>query len=255
MKEKELSFYDKLGNWDFSDIKCTTEKITNWDFYDKIKANTNEKSLCLDIGTGGGEKVLTRYPDVGMIIATEFSNSMLATAKKNAENYPDKKVKFTWMDSLNMTFPNETFELVSARHTIIDAKQIYNCLVPNGVLVIEGIDKEDCWDLKEFFGRGQAYRDKISIADKDYNDLKEAGFSEVEKVNLIEHEYYQTPEDLLALLQKTPILNDISEIEDSEEWIHSDKIEKDLFDEYVRRNTTEKGILLKRVLYGIVAKK
>ena len=31
--------------------------------------------------------------------------------------------------------------------------------------------------------------------------------------------------------------------------------EKDLFDEYVKRYKTEKGILLKRVLYGITAKK
>ena len=27
------------------------------------------------------------------------------------------------------------------------------------------------------FGRGQAYNDEIAISDKDYNDIKEAGFS------------------------------------------------------------------------------
>ena len=32
-------------------------------------------------------------------------------------------------------------------------------------------------------------------------------------------------------------------------------IEKDLFDEYVKKYKTEKGILLKRRLYGIIAKK
>ena len=36
MQKKELNFYDNLGNWDFSDIKRTTEKIIDWDFYDKI---------------------------------------------------------------------------------------------------------------------------------------------------------------------------------------------------------------------------
>ena len=127
--------------------------------------------------------------------------------------------------------------------------------MPNGVIVIEGIDKEDCIEIKQLFGRGQGYHDKISIAKKDYNDLKQAGFSKIEKVKIIEHEYYQTPEDLLALLQKTPILDDFSGIEDNGGWVHSEKIEKDLFDEYVRRNMTPKGILLKRVLYGIVAKK
>lgn len=27
-------------------------------------------------------------------------------------------------------------------------------LVPGGILVIEGIYKEDCWEIKELFGRG-----------------------------------------------------------------------------------------------------
>ena len=36
---------------------------------------------------------------------------------------------------------------------------------------------------------------------------------------------------------------------------HNPSIEKDLFDTYVSTHTTSKGIELKRVLYGIVAKK
>ena len=72
MQQNELKYYENLGNWDFSKIKYKTEKITNWDFYEKIKENTNENSLCLDIGTGGGEKVLKYYPNVRMIIATDF---------------------------------------------------------------------------------------------------------------------------------------------------------------------------------------
>ena len=60
---------------------------------------------------------------------------------------------------------------------------------------------------------------------------------------------------MLALLLKTPILDDFSEINDQTNFEHSDKIEKDLFDKYVQKYKTEKGILLKRVLYGIIAKK
>lgn len=34
---KELDFYEEIGNWDFSQIKCKTEKLTDWDFYERIK--------------------------------------------------------------------------------------------------------------------------------------------------------------------------------------------------------------------------
>lgn len=254
MQENELNYYEKIGNWDFSQIKCKTEDLTNWNYCEKIKENTNEKSLCLDLGTGGGEKALKNYPNVGMLIATDFSEEMIKTAKENARKYPNKRVKFTKMDNLNMNFPKETFDLISARHTIINAKQICDCLVPGGILVIEGIDQKDCWKIKEVFGRGQAYNDKIAISEKDYQDLVEAGFRNIEKVEILQNEYYETEDDLMALLLKTPILDDFSEIK-GKAFEHRTIVEKDLFDEYVKRYKTEKGILLKRVLYGIVAKK
>lgn len=251
---KELKYYEEIGNWNFSDIKYKTEKLTNWDFYEKIREYSNEKSLCLDIGTGGGEKVLANYPDVGMIIATDFSKEMIKTAKENSKKFLNRNIRFTKMDNLNMEFPKETFDLISARHTVINGKQIYDCLVEDGVLVIEGVDKNDCWEIKELFGRGQAYNDEISISEKDYQDLKTAGFKKIEKVEILKNEYYQTAEDLMALLLKAPILDDFSDI-NNENFKHKKIIEKDLFDEYVRKNKEEKGILLKRVLYGIVARK
>ncbi len=72
MQESELKYYERVGNWDFSRIKYETVKLTDWDFYEKIKNNTNNQSLCLDLGTGGGEKVLKYYPEVGMVIASGF---------------------------------------------------------------------------------------------------------------------------------------------------------------------------------------
>ena len=158
------------------------------------------------------------------------------------------------MNNLEMTFPKETFDLISARHTIINAKQIYNCLVKGGTIIIEGVDKKDCWEIKEIFERGQAYNDTISIAEKDYIDLKEAGFSKIKKVEILENEYYKTKEDLMALLLKTPILDEFSEIENSK-FKHKKRIEMNLFEKYVDKYTLKKGILLKRRLYGIIATK
>ena len=254
MQEQELKFYEEIGNWDFSKIKIITEKLTKWDYFEEISKHTNENSLCLDLGTGGGERVLKKYSKVGMIIATDFSDEMIKTAKENLKKYSNRKVKFTKMNNLEMKFPNEIFDLVSAKHTIINAKQIYNCLTKGGTLVIEGIDKKDCWELKELFGRGQAYNDEIAISEKDYQEIKEAGFEKIQKIKIIENEYYETKEDLLALLMKTPILNDFSEIHENKKLGHK-KVEIDLLNKYIQKNKKEKGILLKRRLYGIVAQK
>ncbi len=254
MQELEYAKYEEIGNWDFSDIKYTVEQDSDWDFYKEIYKYSKPNSLILDLGTGGGEKALLKMPDVGMIIATDFSPKMIETANINKKKYPNKNIKFVTMDNLNMKFPNNLFDIITARHTIIDANQIFNCLSDKGILIIEGVDKYDCWELKELFNRGQAFNDKISISQKDYNDIKNAGFSEINMQEIIQYEYYETEDDLLALLLKTPILDDFSELNPFDN-IHKNQFEKDLFNNYVSEHTTDKGIELKRVLYGIVAKK
>lgn len=251
MKKDELEFYENVGDWDFSMIKCEEEVLTDWDFYKKIEENTNEKSLCLDLGCGGGEKVLKNYPNVGMVIATDFSPEMVKTANENLKEYPEKRAKFLVMDNLKMTFPSGMFDLVSARHTIIDCYQIRECLKDGGVLVVRGVDKCDCAELKKIFGRGQGEYDEIAISELDYANMREAGFREIEKVQILINEYYKTEQDLMALLLKTPIL----ERENENGEMEMPPIEKEFFDEYVKNFKTEKGILLKRKYYGIIAKK
>ena len=181
-----------------------------------------------------------------MVIGTDFSPEMIETAEAALQKYPAKRFKFAVMDNLNMTFPNGIFDIISARHTPINAYQVYNCLNEHGVLIIEGIDKYDCWDLKKLFGRGQSFDEPIPISKKDYDNVKKAGFSKIDLQEIIQYEYYETKDDLLALLTKTPILNDFSS---------NRKIEKLIFDKYVSTHMTSKGIELKRILYAIVAKK
>ena len=245
MKEKD--FYGEIGNWDFSMINYTVEKITDWDMYKEISSYTDENSLCLDLGTGGGEKAIKYYPKVGMLVATDFSEEMIKTAKSNLKG--KKRIKFAQMDNLKINFPDEIFNLVSARHTVINAKEIYRVLEHDGVVVIEGIDKGDCIELKDVFKRGQEYYDEKAISQIDYEDLVNAGFKIIKMVEIFENEYYKTKEDLMALLLKTPIINDFSDTH------YKNEIEEDLLDKYVKENTTDKGILLKRKLYGIVAQK
>ena len=72
--------------------------------------------------------------------------------------------------------------------------------------MIEGVDKEDCIELKDIFGRGQCYNDEKAISDIDFESLKRVGFRSVKKIEILINEYYETKDDLLALLLKTPIL-------------------------------------------------
>lgn len=251
---KEENFYDKIANWDFSMINYEEENLTNWDFYKEFKKNSNSNSIILDLGTGGGERVLRDFPIVKKIIATDFSTKMIETANRNLLMSKKNYIEFKVMDNLNMNFQDDYFDVVTARHTCIDAKQIYKVLKNNGKLILRGVDKLDCWNLKKIFKKGQAYHDTKPISLIDYENIIDAGFKNIELIPIHIREYYKTKEDLLVLLLKTPILVDFLEMnrnnKESEE-----KIDMCLLDEYIKENTTSKGILLIRRYYGIVATK
>ena len=253
MNKNEHDYYINLANWSFDDINCESEIFTNWSYEGEIKKRVTKDSRVLDIGTAAGEKLLKYFPDCAMILGTDFSSNMIESANKNLLKSGKKNVTFRVMNNLQMDTPDDYFDIVTARHTIIDPKQIYKTLKKKGVLIVRGVDKLDCWALKRMFGRGQAYNDIKPISQIDYEAIIDAGFKDVELIPIHEIEYYKTKEDLYALLLKTPILHDFSE--ESFKTYDILPIEKDIFDEYVKQNTNKKGIKLIRRYYGIVGKK
>lgn len=251
MNEKD--FYNKIKDWNFKDIKYSVENLTKWDMFDVINKYATFQSKILDLGTGGGERVLDYFPDCEEILATDFAEEMIQTANINLKISGRKNITFRVMDNLQMDVPDEYFDIIVARHTCIDAKQIYKALKKDGKLIVRGVDQLDCWSLKRMFGTGQAYTDPKAISVIDYENILDAGFKHVELIPIHAREYYQTKEDLAALLMKTPILLNFSETEENVEM--SSALDLNTLDKYIEENLINKGVLLIRRYYGIVASK
>ena len=253
MKTNEHDYYSDLANWSFENIDYTSDIFTNWIYEDEIKKRVNKSSKVLDLGTAAGEKLLKDFPNCAEIVGTDFSREMIESANKNLLKSERKNISFKVMDNSKMDTPDNYFDIVTARHTAINPIQIYKTLKNDGQLILRGVDKLDCWSLKRLFKRGQAYHDLKPISLIDYESIMDVGFKDVELIPLHVIEYYKTKEDLYALLQKTPILDDFSE-EINQEYERK-PIEKDLFEQYVKENSTPKGIKLIRRYYGIIARK
>ena len=254
MEEKE--YYEQIKDWNFDEFQIETQKLTNWDMFEILKSITNENSRILDIGTGGGEKVIKYFlKDAKEIVATDFSKAMIETAKENLKKSGRKNITFRIMDNLHMDVPKEYFDVVVARNTPSCPKQIYECLKPGGYLIIHGVDKYDCHNLKKLYGKGQAYDDTTPISIIDYNAVIEAGFKDAELVPLYEREYFKNEELLYHFLLKVPILDEFSEEDGDVKDYYLKRLDKEKLHEYVLENTDEKGIRLLRRYYGITARK
>ena len=68
---KELQYYENIKDWDFSQINYLSESYTNWELYDELKKVVTKDSKVLDLGTGGGEKLLEFLSD------NEFPNATI----------------------------------------------------------------------------------------------------------------------------------------------------------------------------------
>ena len=75
----EHDFYQKVKNWDFSNIKYVSDTLTNWDMYEELRKSVSRDSRDLDLGTGGGERILNNFPACAEILGTDFSNQMILT--------------------------------------------------------------------------------------------------------------------------------------------------------------------------------
>ncbi len=256
MKEnEELEFYEEIKDWNFNMFEIETETLTNWDLYEELKKVTNKESKILDLGTGGGEKVLEYFPECKEILGTDFAKGMIETANKNLIQSRRKNITFRLMDNLNMDTPDDYFDVVVARHTIIDPKQIYKSLKKGGYLLIRGVDKADCWSLKMAFGRGQAYHDPKALSLMDYESVLNAGFKDVELVPIHEKEYFKNKTLFKEFLKKVPIIDDFSEMNNDHKGHYANDIDDEILDKYIKENTHNGKIILLRRYYGIVARK
>ena len=164
------------------------------------------------------------------------------------------------MNNLKLDFEDEYFDVVVARNTVINAKEIMRVLKPGGFLIVHGVDMYDCYELKKIFGKGQAYNDTTPISIIDFNDIYNAGFKDIELVPLHEREYFKNEVLFYKFLLKVPIINDFSEeAENNDDTevldFYSNDLDKNLLSKYIERNTYDKGIRLIRRYYGITARK
>ena len=71
LHDKDFEYYEKIAHWSFDEYDCHTESLTDWDLYEILKSVATPDSHVLDLGTGGGEKLLANYPDCAEIVGTD----------------------------------------------------------------------------------------------------------------------------------------------------------------------------------------
>lgn len=249
MNEKEYKeFYDKVGKtngWDFSHLRVTTEGAT-WRFYEEVTKNCNGSEVLLDIGTGGGENLLSIATSILFGIGIDLSDGMMETAHSNLNKTKLSNVRFIQMSSDQIQFPSEFFDVISCCHAPFFAKEAVRVLKRNGLFLTQQVSEADKLNLKRAFHRGQAFGEVDGTLKNRYvSELKEAGFRKIESFDYDAIDYYERPEDLLFLLKHTPTIP----------YFGQKNQDFDILNEFIKNNWTPKGIRTNSKRFMIIATK
>ncbi|WP_270169345.1 class I SAM-dependent methyltransferase [Paenibacillus sp. SYP-B4298] len=240
-------FYDRVGKingWNFSNVKCVAEG-TRWDLYREVTKTCKKSDIILDIGTGGGEAILSIAESALLLVGIDQSAGMIETAITNSVKSGIPNVRFLKMEAELLDFPADFFNVVSCRHSEFFAKEVARVLVKGGTFLTQQVSENDKSNIKEAFGRGQALGTKAGTLKHQYvTKLSEAGFSDIQAFEFNVIEYYQTAEDLIFLLKHTPIIPNFGQTE----------VDFQILQQFIKENQSEKGIRTNSERFIITAK-
>ena len=162
-----------------------------WDKIDQYKPENDGKLLEAGIGTG---KNIKYYPDDIELFAIDFSEKMLAEARKKAEKY-QKDVHLINMDIENLDFPDNHFDIIvtscvfcSVPNPVQGLKELKRVSKPEGkIIMLEHMrtHKEPLGTLMDAFNWVSLYTWGANINRETMKNINKAGLEVVEVRDLL----------------------------------------------------------------------
>lgn len=151
LDEEQQSF----TGWDFSrlDQRMIGEGVP-WDYKAMVLSYMRGAGRMLDMGTGGGEFLLSLSPPQGCTFATEAypPNFELCRSRLPAHGIEVRQV----FSDEELPFADDFFDLVINRHEAFSTRELYRILKPGGRFVTQQVGERNNRELAHFLlGRGQ----------------------------------------------------------------------------------------------------
>lgn len=136
--EERLSF----EGWDFSHLenRMEEEKLP-WDYKSIVEKYLKKEYKILDMGTGGGEFLLTLKHPYEKTSVTEKWEPNVKLCKEKLEPL-GIEVKNVVKDE-ELPFEDSSFDMILNRHESYDVKELKRILKPNGIFVTQQVGGEN----------------------------------------------------------------------------------------------------------------
>jgi len=146
LSEEKKSFQ----GWDFSyiDTRKSHEPLP-WNYDKIVRQYIKTNSILLDMGTGGGEYLLTlNHPYCNTFVTEAYSlNFELCRRTLTPLGIDVRQV----INDHYLPFENEMFDIIINRHEAFDINEIYRLLKPNGLFITQQVGGLNNKELSRLF--------------------------------------------------------------------------------------------------------
>ncbi|CAM4374905.1 class I SAM-dependent methyltransferase [Paenibacillus tarimensis] len=162
--------------WNFSFFEGRVdEDPLHWDYRDIVKRSISSDKTILDMGTGGGEFLLSLHPPSGRTYATEAYRPNYELCKRRL---PPHGIDVTFIvKDEELPYDSGCFDLVMNRHEAYSPKEVKRILKPGGMFITQQVGGRNNRELSAYLlGDEAAKVDDEWKLEGAIRQLAEAGF-------------------------------------------------------------------------------
>lgn len=156
-KQELQAIADEVGErrgWDFSRMSVERAPVT-WEYLDVVSAFLRPTDVVLDIGTGGGERLLSLADKYRRAVGVDPDPDMVRVARENAARHANVQFLPGSAERLDLV-DDGGFDVVLTRHAPTFAPELDRVTKPGGVFISQGIGSRNMDNIRQAFNTGSA---------------------------------------------------------------------------------------------------
>lgn len=146
---------DNVGErsgWDFSRMATERDSVP-WDFVQVVKNFLRPADIVLDVGTGGGERLLSLSSNYASAVGVDPDPAMIRVARDNAQ--PTSNVRFVLASAERLEpLDDGPFDVVLTRHAPVDVAELDRVTRAGGLFIHQGIGTRNMSNIRQAFDTG-----------------------------------------------------------------------------------------------------
>lgn len=154
-----IDIHDRTAmvGWDFSvlDGQMSADEPP-WDFEAECRARCADSSAVVDLGTGGGERLISLLKEMdgrsSALTATEAWAPNIPIARQALAPWGVEVIDYDADRGDRLPFDDGSVDLVMCRHESFDLAEVSRVLAPGGSFLTQQVDGTEAHELRNWFG-------------------------------------------------------------------------------------------------------